>query len=170
MGVGAGGLCRPAACPSCRAWSLLSSFPRASLRRGSPPALPLLPIGRRGERLPLKGQAFLSACAYRCPGNRFAAVTTAEGRNTPLRCVNSKLRYAPFAVDTPPLRVSALSLRDSRFTKSGVRQCLRHRRACLSAGAYRCPGQRFRFGFVRWLRAKSPCALPSLSLSRLVCL
>ena len=73
------------------------------------------------------------------PTIRFAAVTTAEGRNTPLRCVNSKLRYAPFAVDTPPLRVSALSLRDSRSTKSGVRQCLRHRRACLSACAYRCP-------------------------------
>ena len=144
MGVGAGGLCRPAACPSRRAWSLLLSFPRPSLRRGSPPALPSLPKGREGERLPLKGQAFLSACAYRCPDNRFAAVTTAEGRNTPLRCAHSKLRYAPFAVDASPLRVSALSLRDSRSTESGVRQCLRHRRACLSAGAYLCPDNPFR--------------------------
>ena len=78
------------------------------------------------------------------PAIRFAAVTTAGGKNTPLRCVNGKLRYAPFAVDTPPLLVSALSLRDSRSTKSGVRQCLRHRRACLSACAYRCPDNPFR--------------------------
>ena len=125
MGVGAGGLCRPAACPSCRAWSLLSSFPRASLRRGSPPALPLLPKGRRGERLPLKGQAFLSACAYRCPDNRFAAVTSPERGITAALFRQMCLHFVSPHLATRSPCVTSLRLRDSRFTKSGVRHSLR---------------------------------------------